>query len=56
LCWEVMLVVCWIILPFAIIGTKLGLNLILEEQRWTNALLSALAARRVAAPPQQGKL
>jgi len=51
----VVLVVCWIILPFAVIGTKHRLNLILEEQRRTNALLSALAARRAPAPPQQGK-
>lgn len=42
----IVLAVCWIILPFAIIGTKHRLNLIIEEQRRTNALLSALAARR----------
>ena len=52
----IVLAVCWIILPFAIIGTKHRLNLILDEQRRTNALLSALAARRggqhpVAAQP-----
>lgn len=46
----IVLAVCWIILPFAIIGTKHRLNLILEEQRRTNALLSALAARRSPQP------
>jgi hypothetical protein len=46
----IVLAVCWIILPFAIIGTKHRLNLILEEQRRTNALLSALAARRGGQP------
>lgn len=55
--WVVILVVlgvvlaaCWIILPFAIIGTKHRLDLILDEQRRTNALLSALAARRGGQP------
>jgi hypothetical protein len=33
------LVVCWIALPIAIIGTKPILRQILEEQRRTNALL-----------------
>jgi hypothetical protein len=33
------LVVCWIVLPIAIIGTKPILRQILEEQRRTNALL-----------------
>jgi len=46
----IVLVVCWIILPFAIIGTKHRLNLILDEQRRTNALLSVLAARRGGQP------
>jgi uncharacterized membrane protein len=46
----IVLVVRWIILPFAILGTKHRLNLILDEQRRTNALLSALAARRGGQP------
>jgi|RhiMethySRZTD1v2_1073278.scaffolds.fasta_scaffold2430622_2 uncharacterized protein YoxC len=33
------LVICWIVLPIAIIGTKPLLRQILEEQRRTNALL-----------------
>lgn len=47
----IVLFVCWIILPFAIIGTKHRLDLILDEQRRTNALLSALAARRGSQHP-----
>jgi hypothetical protein len=40
------LVVCWIVLPFAIIGTKSLLRQILAEQRRTNALLEG----RISAP------
>lgn len=34
------LVVCWIILPFAIIGTKPLLRELLREQKRTNELLA----------------
>jgi hypothetical protein len=37
----IILVICWIILPIAIIGTKPLLRDILAEQRRTNALLEA---------------
>lgn len=36
------LVVCWIILPFAILGTKPLLRQLLAEQRRTNELLVQL--------------
>lgn len=45
---ALILVVCWIILPFAIIGTKPLLRQLLAEQRKTNDLL---ALRRTAPPP-----
>ena len=35
----VILVVCWIVLPIAVIGTKPLLRQILAEQKRTNALL-----------------
>lgn len=40
----IVLVVCWIILPFAIIGTKPLLRELLAEQRSTNQLLTRLEA------------
>lgn len=44
---AVLLVVCWIVLPFAVIGTKPLLKALLREQRRTNDLLAeALQARR----------
>ncbi len=57
---ALVLLVCWIVLPFAVIGTKPILRDILEQQRQTNANLAALtkaieAARRpapAAAPSQ----
>lgn len=36
----VLVVVCWIILPFAIIGTKPLLRELLREQQRTNELLA----------------
>jgi threonine/homoserine/homoserine lactone efflux protein len=44
---AIILVVCWIILPFAILGTKPLLRDLLREQKRTNALLE-----RIALPPQ----
>lgn len=38
------LIVCWIILPFAVIGTKPLLKSLLREQRRTNSLLEQLGA------------
>lgn len=46
-----LLVVCWIILPFAIIGTKPLLRELLREQKRTNELL----AGRLRAAPQAGR-
>lgn len=43
------LVVCWIVLPIAVIGTKPILRQILAEQQRTNALLE----RRLAETPAQ---
>jgi hypothetical protein len=45
------LAIAWIILPFALIGTKPLLRRILDEQIRMNALLASLAAaRRPQAP------
>jgi hypothetical protein len=44
----VVLVICWIILPVAIIGTKPLLRQLLAESRRTNALLEEL---RRESPP-----
>ena len=47
------LAIAWIILPFALIGTKPLLRRILDEQIRMNALLASLAAaRRPQAPPR----
>jgi hypothetical protein len=40
----IVLVVCWIILPFAVIGTKPLLRQILAEHQRTNDLLNRLDA------------
>lgn len=51
----VVLVICWTILPFAIIGTKPLLREILQEQRETNIhlrrLREQLAPRQPGSPP-----
>lgn len=39
----VVLVICWIILPFAIIGTKPLLRQLIEQQTRTNRILEAMA-------------
>jgi hypothetical protein len=36
---AIILVVCWVVLPFAVIGTKPLLRAILAEQRRMNSLL-----------------
>jgi len=38
---AVVLVICWIVLPIAVIGTKPLLRELLAEQRRTNAILEA---------------
>jgi len=45
------LAIAWIILPFALIGTKPLLRRILDEQIRMNALLASLAAARRPTPP-----
>jgi heme exporter protein D len=46
----VILVVCWIALPFAVLGTKPLLRELLREQRRTNDLLAALTTGKELAP------
>ena len=41
----VILIICWIILPFALIGTKPLLAKLLEQQHRTNTLLERIAAQ-----------
>ena len=38
---AVVLIVCWIVLPFAVIGTKPLLRQLIREQQSTNRLLEA---------------
>lgn len=42
--FGIVLLIAWIVLPFAIIGTKPLLRELLEETRKTNALLQQLTA------------
>jgi hypothetical protein len=44
--FGLILAIAWIILPFALIGTKPLLRRILDEQIRMNALLASLAAAR----------
>ena len=46
------LAIAWIILPFALIGTKPLLRRILDEQIRMNALLASLAAARRQQTPK----
>jgi heme exporter protein D len=46
------LAIAWIILPFALIGTKPLLRRILDEQIRMNALLASLAAARRPQTPK----
>jgi hypothetical protein len=48
--FGLVLLVVWIILPFAIIGTKPLLRQLIEEQRRTNELLARRLARRDSTP------
>jgi hypothetical protein len=41
----VVLFICWVLLPFAVFGTKPLLNSILAEMRKTNELLQAQRGR-----------
>ena len=42
-CLLLVLIICWIVLPIAVIGTKPILREILQQQRETNAHLTALS-------------
>jgi len=44
--FGIVLLICWIVLPFAVIGTKGLLRDLLHEQRRTNELLAKLAGER----------
>jgi heme exporter protein D len=44
--FGLVLLVCWIVLPFALIGTKAILRELVREQQRTNALLEAAARDR----------
>lgn len=44
--FGIVLVIVWIILPFAIIGTKPLLKQLIQEQQRTNELLARRLARR----------
>ena len=51
---AIVLLVCWIVLPFAVIGTKPLLRDLLHEQRRTNELLTKqLALGQTPAPAHQ---
>ena len=50
--FGLILAIAWIILPFALIGTKPLLRRILDEQIRMNALLATLAAARRPATPK----
>lgn len=43
---AIVLVVCWIILPFAVIGTKPLLRELVREQKRTNEQLAKLQATK----------
>lgn len=43
--------ICWIVLPFAILGTKPLLRTLIAEQQRTNALLEQRAQVVVTRPP-----
>jgi hypothetical protein len=50
--FGLILAIAWIILPFALIGTKPLLRRILDEQIRMNALLASLAAARRPQTPK----
>jgi uncharacterized membrane protein len=49
--FVIVMTICWIVLPFAIIGTKSLLRQILAEQRRTNELLAQRAQRSQGSEP-----
>lgn len=48
--FGIVLAICWLILPFALIGTKPLLRQLLAEQRETNRLLRAIGEDGRARP------
>lgn len=48
--FAVVLIVVWVILPFAILGTKPLLRELIQEQRRTNELLKRVAQRDAPRP------
>ena len=52
----VVVAVCWIILPLAIVGTKPLLRQILAEQRATNQILAKLTTDKASPPPSKESL
>lgn len=48
--FGIVLAICWIILPFALIGTKPLLRQLVAEQRETNRLLRAIGEDGRARP------
>lgn len=48
--FGLVLLICWIVLPFALIGTKSILRELVREQRRTNSLLEAAARERAERP------
>ena len=48
----VVLAICWIVLPFALIGTKPLLRQLLTEARRTNELLDRIAPPKLAPAPR----
>jgi len=44
--FGIVLLVCWIVLPFAVIGLKPLLRDLLQQQRRTNELLEKLTQQR----------
>ena len=53
LVFAVVLAVCWLVLPFALIGTKPLLRQLLRQQEQTNTLLRQIAARNGGGRPPQ---
>jgi predicted PurR-regulated permease PerM len=41
-CWAVVLLICWIVLPFAVIGIKPLIRQLIKEQKETQRLLASI--------------
>jgi threonine/homoserine/homoserine lactone efflux protein len=54
--FVIVLVVLWVLLPFAIFGMKDLLRELVREQKHTNTLLERLAGARSAITDREGKL